>query len=133
MGWLEEFTPRSHEDANAAVSPIGLVLLDVVLPGHAPILGGFILLDHTQKRALIRSRSSWDEDIDLIDREVLVETRQMIESLFEVGGFETGIAALSEFSNTIRSSDEVPVSLVDPLETTADRLSLRLFGLGPSH
>lgn len=124
----EKFILNNRVDVSNRPSEEGIIFLDVELPNRAAILGAFILLNHTNKYVVVRARTSWDEEIDVEDREILLGTRKMIESLFDDFGFETGRSAVKEFSNTIRASDEISITLLDPPDAAADQLSMELFG-----
>lgn len=128
QAWLKEFMPVARKCDHNTDSQVGIVFLGVELPGRAPTLGAFIVLDHREQEVVVRARSSWGDDIDPIDREILLGTRQMIESLFDDFGFESGRVLVNEFSNTIRASEEQRILPLDQPGKIADRLSVQLFG-----
>ena len=126
FGWAKV---QPHQtDARPTDNKIGIVLLEVDLPGQTPSLGGFILLDHLEKKVFVRARSNWEVDMDATDREVLLSTRELIESLFDNAGFEGGRVALNDFVNAVRSTKEFSISLIDPPMIAADHLATRLLG-----
>ena len=105
---------------------MGIIFLEVHLPGFPPQLGGFVIVDQNRQLAWVRFRSSWDPAIDPLDAEVLSDYSRVIESFFDSMTYPEAVSAILELSNVVRATSELHIPVTSSSEALADKLAALL-------
>ena len=111
---------------------LGIVFLEVHLPGRSPELGGVVVIDRLSRQAAVRFRPSWADLPDEVSAEVLSGSREVLESFFSSMGFEAAVSAVLQLSNVVRATSLLQFRSTLEAEVLADRLAALLLGMGSS-